>query len=61
MKGEGMVFRSIDEVQHALDAGDVHLHAKITARDPQIDDEGNEVMKRSKPRRAVCVWVRFCR
>jgi len=46
MKGEGMVFSDIDEVIHALDAGEVHLHAKITARIPQIDDEGNEVMVR---------------
>ena len=46
MKGEGMIFSSVDEVQHALDAGEVHLHAKITARVKQIDDEGNEVFKR---------------
>ncbi len=46
MKGEGMVFASVDEVQHALDAGAVHLHAKIIARVPQIDAEGNEVVKR---------------
>jgi len=46
MKGEGMIFGSVDEVQHALDAGVVHLHAKIQARIPQIDDEGNEVMVR---------------
>ncbi|MEM8775626.1 MAG: DNA-directed RNA polymerase subunit beta' [Pseudomonadota bacterium] len=43
MKGEGMVFSSVEEVQHALDSGEVHLHAKITARVPQIDEEGNEV------------------
>ncbi|MDC1339397.1 DNA-directed RNA polymerase subunit beta' [Planktomarina temperata] len=46
MKGEGMIFGSVDEVQHALDAGVVHLHAKIQTRIPQIDDEGNEVMVR---------------
>ncbi len=46
MKGEGMVFASADEVEHALNAGEVNLHAKITARVPQIDAEGNEVMKR---------------
>lgn len=46
MKGEGMVFGSIDEVQHALDAGVIHLHSKITARIPQIDDDGQEIMKR---------------
>ncbi|EKE45246.1 DNA-directed RNA polymerase subunit beta' [Oceaniovalibus guishaninsula JLT2003] len=46
MKGEGMIFSNVDEVQHALDAGEVHLHARIQARLPQIDDEGNEVIKR---------------
>ncbi|WP_055085573.1 DNA-directed RNA polymerase subunit beta' [Jannaschia donghaensis] len=43
MKGEGMVFSSVDEVQHALDAGAVHLHAHIKCRVPQIDDMGEEV------------------
>ncbi|WP_226783224.1 DNA-directed RNA polymerase subunit beta' [Oceaniglobus trochenteri] len=46
MKGEGMIFSNVDEVQHALDAGEVHMHAKIQARLPQIDEEGNEVLKR---------------
>ncbi|MCU9839927.1 DNA-directed RNA polymerase subunit beta' [Ruegeria sp. WL0004] len=46
MPGEGKVFGSIDEVQHALDAKEVHLHTKITARIKQIDDEGNEVYER---------------
>ncbi len=46
MKGEGMIFADADEVQHALDAGEVHLHSKITARIRQIDDEGNEVLMR---------------
>ncbi len=46
MKGEGMIFSNVDEVIHALDAGEVHLHAKIQARIPQIDEEGNEVLKR---------------
>ncbi|RVT80698.1 DNA-directed RNA polymerase subunit beta' [Rhodobacteraceae bacterium CCMM004] len=46
MKGEGMIFSDVDEVIHALDAGEVHLHARITARLPQIDDEGQEVMRR---------------
>ncbi len=46
MKGEGMIFADADEVQHALDAGEVHLHARITARVKQIDEEGNEVWKR---------------
>ncbi|SOB94876.1 DNA-directed RNA polymerase subunit beta' [Rhodobacter maris] len=46
MPGEGMVFASVEEVEHALDAGAVHLHAKIKARIKQIDEEGNEVWKR---------------
>ncbi|CUH83498.1 DNA-directed RNA polymerase subunit beta' [Thalassovita mediterranea] len=45
MKGEGMVFSSLDEVQYALDAGEVHLHSKIKARVPQIDENGMEVQQ----------------
>jgi DNA-directed RNA polymerase subunit beta' len=43
MVGEGKVFGNVNEVQHALDAGEVHLHAKIKSRIKQIDNEGNEV------------------
>ncbi len=46
MKGEGMAFASPEEVEHALAAGEVHLHSKIKARVKQIDEEGNEVWKR---------------
>ncbi|UYV36390.1 DNA-directed RNA polymerase subunit beta' [Rhodobacteraceae bacterium D3-12] len=47
MKGEGMTFSSIEEVQYALDTGAVHLHANITARVPQVDPEtGETVMER---------------
>ncbi|WP_238368192.1 DNA-directed RNA polymerase subunit beta' [Mesobacterium pallidum] len=46
MKGEGMAFSNIEEVEHALNAGEVHLHARVTARIPQIDEEGNEVFQR---------------
>jgi len=46
MKGEGKIFADIEEVQHALDAGDVHLHAKIQARLAQVDDEGNIYLER---------------
>ena len=46
MKGEGMIFSDVEEVIHALDAGEVHLHAKIQSRIPQVDDEGQVVMKR---------------
>ncbi|CUH78908.1 DNA-directed RNA polymerase subunit beta' [Tropicibacter naphthalenivorans] len=45
MKGEGMVFSSLEEVEHALNAGEVHLHAKVKCRILQIDEEGNEVWK----------------
>jgi DNA-directed RNA polymerase subunit beta' len=46
MVGEGMAFTDIDEVEHALAAGSVHLHAKIKARLRQVDEEGNIVWKR---------------
>ena len=46
MVGEGMAFSDIDEVEHALAAGAVHLHAKIKARLRQVDEEGNIVWKR---------------
>jgi len=46
MKGEGMSFGGIDEVEHALVSGELHMHAKIIARIKQIDNEGNEIIKR---------------
>ncbi len=46
MVGEGMTFADVTEVEHALSAGAVHLHASITSRIKQIDEEGNEVWKR---------------
>ncbi len=46
MPGEGMAFANVEEVEHALAAGAVHLHTRITARVKQIDAEGNEVWKR---------------
>jgi DNA-directed RNA polymerase subunit beta' len=47
MKGEGKIFGSVEEVQLALDAGEVHMHAKIVARITQIDPEtGQEIQKR---------------
>ena len=45
LPGEGMVFGSIEEVEHALTAGAVHLHSKVKGRMKQIDEEGNEVYK----------------
>jgi DNA-directed RNA polymerase subunit beta' len=46
MTGEGMIFASIEEVEHAMAAGVVHLHAKIQCRIKQIDEDGNEILKR---------------
>ncbi len=46
MVGEGMAFADVDEVEHALASGQVHLHAKIKARIKQIDETGNEVWRR---------------
>ncbi|MCQ8184337.1 DNA-directed RNA polymerase subunit beta' [Parvularcula maris] len=40
--GEGMVFGSIDEIEHALAAGAVSLHAKVKAIWRSVDAEGNE-------------------
>ena len=46
MVGEGMAFASMEEIDHALETGAVHLHAKVTARVEQIDEEGNAYMER---------------
>ncbi|MFN5998555.1 MAG: DNA-directed RNA polymerase subunit beta', partial [Paracoccaceae bacterium] len=46
MVGEGMAFADIEEVEHALAAGAVHLHAKVKARLRQVDETGNIVWKR---------------
>src|SRR5210317_509491 len=45
-KGEGMIFSDVEEVSRAYRSGQVGLHAKVTARVPQIDEHGNEVIKR---------------
>ena len=44
--GEGMAFVDVGEIQQALDAGAVSLHAKIQARYRGVDDEGNEMVVR---------------
>jgi len=43
--GEGMMLSSVSEVRHALEAGAVTLHAKVRARIPTIDEEGNPISK----------------
>ena len=45
MKGEGMAFASVEEVEHALASDAVHPHARVKARIKQIDEDGNEVFK----------------
>ncbi len=44
--GEGMIFSSVDEVEHALEAGAVNMHTRITAKVEQIDSEGASYFKR---------------
>ncbi|MEC8282378.1 MAG: DNA-directed RNA polymerase subunit beta', partial [Pseudomonadota bacterium] len=44
--GEGMVFRDIAEVEHALNSGAVTLHTKVQARVEVVDENGETVMKR---------------
>ncbi len=42
--GEGMVFSSVAEIQQALDAGVVTLHAKIKARYSSVGEDGEPVL-----------------
>jgi DNA-directed RNA polymerase subunit beta' len=44
--GEGMILSDMAEVHQALEVGAVTLHSKITTRVPQVDEAGNEYMKR---------------
>ncbi|MEO0679168.1 MAG: DNA-directed RNA polymerase subunit beta' [Pseudomonadota bacterium] len=46
LPGEGMVFGSLEEIEHALAAGVVHMHTKIQARLEQKDEDGNLFLKR---------------
>ncbi len=46
MPGEGSIFSGIEEIQHALHAGVVHLHSKIKARFSGVDENGNTVIQR---------------
>ena len=43
--GEGMVFRGIGEIEHALHVGAVRMHARIRARHHGLDSEGNRVSR----------------
>ncbi len=44
--GEGMVFNDAGEIEHALYAGAVTLHAKIQARYKTVDADGKPIIKR---------------
>ena len=43
--GEGMVFGSVAEVRHALEAGVVTLHAKVKGRYRTVDADGKDVVE----------------
>ena len=45
-KGEGMAFSSIGEIEQALAAGAVSLHAKVKARIETVDAKGDNVILR---------------
>jgi DNA-directed RNA polymerase beta' subunit len=47
-KGEGMVFADVSEIQQALDAGAVSMHANIEARYHTVDEEGEPTVVRVK-------------
>jgi DNA-directed RNA polymerase subunit beta' len=44
-KGEGMVFTSIGEIEHALESKAVSLHARVKARFHTVDDAGKPAVK----------------
>ncbi|HWJ18338.1 MAG TPA: DNA-directed RNA polymerase subunit beta', partial [Geobacterales bacterium] len=43
--GEGRIFGSVAEIQHALAAGNVTLHAKVKGRYVGVDESGNRISK----------------
>jgi DNA-directed RNA polymerase beta' subunit len=45
-KGEGMVFADVGEIEQALDAGAVSVHAKVTSRYRTVDSENNPITVR---------------
>jgi len=45
-KGEGMAFVDVGEIQHALDAGVLSLHAKVKARYRGVDSDGKKIVTR---------------
>jgi DNA-directed RNA polymerase subunit beta' len=62
MVGEGMAFADIDEVEHALAAGAVHLHAKIKARSSRSTSEGNDRLEAVRHHAGPpAAWATCCR
>jgi len=45
-KGEGSIFADVGEIQQALDAGVLSIHAKIQARYYTVDEEGEPIVVR---------------
>ncbi|HRY07916.1 MAG TPA: DNA-directed RNA polymerase subunit beta', partial [Hyphomicrobiaceae bacterium] len=43
--GEGMLFSSVPEIHHALEAGAVTLHAKVKGRVSTLDEDGKEISR----------------
>ncbi len=58
-KGEGMVFSSVGELEHALDTGVVDLHARCQVRIEGVDAQGTPVRVRleSTPGRALLTQI----
>ncbi len=44
-KGEGMIFRGVGEIRHAMEEGHVSMHAKIKCRYHGVDKEGNKTIE----------------
>ncbi len=45
LQGEGMVFRDMGEIQHALEAKVIQIHSKIKARYKTVDENGEPVTR----------------
>src|SRR5579883_887477 len=45
-KGEGMSFVSVEEIQQALDAGALSLHARVACRYHGVDKKGEPIVRR---------------
>jgi DNA-directed RNA polymerase subunit beta' len=60
MKGEGMIFGSVDEVQHALDAGLCIFMRKFKRAFRRLMMRAMRLWCGLKPHRAACVWALCC-